>query len=544
MSFANPHYLWFVPILLLVCAGTFALTLYQQNNISQWIDRSLWGNVIPEFKKTVLYFKYISLALALLFLGISMARPQWGEKEEIIASQGMDIIFLLDLSNSMLAEDVAPSRLNRAQTFIKKTLDQLPDDRVGVVGFAGSAHLAIPLTTDFQYVAEVVDSLDPNAIADQGTNIADAIDAGIKALERSGEDDHKTSRAFVLVSDGEDFGQDAIKNAQRIKEFGAGFLTFSVGTSEGAPIPLRNDTGVLQTYKKDNSSKPILTRVNKELMAKIADAGGGKYFDLVNADDAATILSRQLNSLNRDSKKEQRQVTKIDRYQWPLGLSICFLLLSFFIGYQKTTFFGRKVASFVLLFWSASHLLCSTVTYAQTLDSYLKSKNAAGQYQDKKFEDSAKSYEESRRADSESAVLEFNEATALAKAKKAEEASPLFNEATKRALTTGDYTTAAKSFYNDGVSQAQAGNLEESYDRLTKAVELSKISNNPELEKMAREALIKIVDQQKQQSQQDQKQGDGKEGQKSKDQSQKGDKGQDQQGKENQKDKNGVNLVS
>ena len=543
MSFANTRFLWYIPAAILITFIIYLFNLYQQKKLRSWIDESLWPTIIPEYKKHIFKMKYLFMGISLVFLCIGIARPQWGEKEEIIESQGMDIVFLLDLSRSMLAEDVSPSRMGRAQTFIKKTLQQLADDRVGVVGFAGNAQLAVPLTTDFQYVSEVVDTLDPNAIVQQGTNIGEAIDAGIKALERSGENDHKTSRAFVLISDGEDFGEDAIKSAQRLKEFGAAFFAFSTGTSEGAPIPLRNESGILQTYKKDNSQKTILTRVNKELMAKIAEAGGGKYYELINTDDAATILTRGLLGVHRNSQKEQHQITKIDRYQLFLLISIFFLLLSFFTGYQKASLFNFKSKALLLLFLFSIH----DRAQAQTLDSYLKGKEAAENYQNKKYEESAKAYEASRSTDSENPVLEFNEATALAKAKKSDDAKILFNEATKKALSTGDYATAAKSFYNNGVTQSQAGNLEESYDQLTKAIELSKISNQPELEKLAREAMIQNIDKQKQKSKQEQESKDqqkkdqngSKKDQKDSSGDQKDKKDQDQQNKENEQNKNG-----
>ncbi len=177
----------------------------------------------------------------MFFLGIALLRTQWGQREETIQSEGMDILFALDLSNSMLAEDTPPSRLSRAQSFIKKSLTNLADDRVGIVAFAGKAFLTVPLTTDFGYVAEVVDTLNPSMMANQGTNIQEAIQVSMRAFERGGEDDHKTSRAIILISDGEDFSEDALKGVQKLKDFGAGFMTLSIGTPEGAPIPIRND---------------------------------------------------------------------------------------------------------------------------------------------------------------------------------------------------------------------------------------------------------------------------------------------------------------
>ena len=520
LNFANPTALWLLLIVMAALAGGYFYATLLQKKLSRWIDRKFWPTLIPDFSQKQFFRKSVWLGVSLVFLVIALARPQWGEHEEMIKSEGMDILFLLDLSNSMYAEDTPPSRLKRAQTFIKKTLLSLADDRVGIVAFAGKAFLTVPLTTDFGYVAEVTDTLDPAAMVAQGTNIGAAIDTGIKAFERSAEDDHKSSRAIILISDGEDFGNDAMVAAKKLKDFGAGFFTISVGTPEGAPIPVRNESGVLQTYKKDRNEKPVLSRVNRDLMAKLADSGGGTFVELVNADDAAYTVTKSLRSYGRDAKKEQRQVVKIDRFPYFVALSIFFLILNLSTGYR------RIFALFFVLF------SFSTNAQAQTLDSYLKAKKAERFYQNKDYEQSAKSFEESRKSDSESSVLQFNEATALAKGSHGEDAIFNFQDATKKALSQGDYDTAAKALYNEGITQTEQKNLKEAYDRLTKSIELSKVSNQPELEKKAREALVSLIQKQKEQSKQDQdKQKQDKKDQKDpkdqKDQNKSGNNGQD-----------------
>ena|GEM_PF-1333600 len=541
MSFANAHLLWMIPAVLILCGLGYFYGKHQQKRLAQWVGASLWKKVIPGFSKRIFVLKNLFLALSLFLIAFSIARPQWGEHEEVIHSQGMDVLFLVDLSNSMLAEDVAPSRLNRTQTFIKKTLDNLPDDRVGVVAFAGSAYLAAPLTNDFGYLSEIIDSLSPTAISNQGTQIGNAIEVGIGAFERGAEDDHKNSRAFVLVSDGEDFGDDAIQSAEKLKKFGAGFFVYSVGLPEGAPIPIRNDSGVLQTYKKDRLGKPIISKVNRDLMAKIANAGGGKFAELVNADDAAYSLSKQLSGFNRTSNQEHRQVTKIDRYPYFLALGILFFLIHLSLGYSR-----RRPGVVVALATLSMIPLMPTRARAQSLDSYLNAKRASRAYHKKDFENSARGYEGARRDDAESPELQFNEGTALAKGKRAQDALFNFEEATKKALSRGDYETAAKSLYNEGLTQSEQKNLPEAYNKLTKSIEMSKISNQPDLEKKARQALVQLIQKQKQQSQQqknqdqqkkqDQNQSQNQKNQNSQDSSQ---NSKDSKNQKNQKDQDG-----
>lgn len=525
MSFASMHYFWILILSFLILAGGFYLQNRKQIQMRNWINPEFWSILIPEFSKKRFQLKWVLTSIGLLLIVVSLLRPQWGEHEEIIDSKGMDILFVLDLSNSMQAEDVNPSRLQRAQTFIKKTLSLLPDDRAGTVGFAGRAFLAIPLTNDFGYVSEVVESLNPTAIAEQGTEIDEAIDVSIKAFERGGSDSHKTSRAIVLISDGEDYGKDPLKVAARVKEFGAGFFAFSVGTPEGAPIPVRNENGILQTYKKDRSGKTVISRTNSELLSKIASAAGGKFFELSNTDDAAYILSKQLASFHRDSTKEQRNVTKIERFQFFLAFGILFLILAFFTGYRKIVSSITTILTIIILSNSSAE--------AQTFGSYWKNRKGLQEFKDQKFEDSARTFESAKPDDLDNSILDFNQATSLARAKKEEDAIYHFEETTKKSLNEGDYNTAAKSLYNEGVLLKQTQNFEEAFHKLTNAIEMAKISNQPELELKARQALIK-TNQEKQKQQQDKQ--DKKEGKsESKDQQKKPDNADDnEQKKQNQ----------
>ena len=535
MNFANPKALLLVPIVFILFVIFGFLYSHRQKKLAAWIQPGLWPIVIPEFKKSVFTVRFYSLMISFLFVALALARPQWGEKEEIFKSEGMDILVLLDLSNSMNAEDVAPSRLKRAQIFVKKLLNQLPNDRMGVVGFAESAYLAAPLTNDFGYIAEMVDTLDPSAIQNQGTNIGVAIEAAIRAFERGAEDDRKTSRAMILITDGEDFGKDAKKAAERVKEFGAGFIVLSVGTTEGAPIPIRNETGILQTYKKDTSGKPVITRINKELAAELANLAGGKHVELVNPDDAAFTVAKQLGSLERGSQKEQRNVVRIDRFQYFLAIALIFYLLHLFIGYRRSKLLPSHLWSKSVIA-SILFLLIGFPCHAQSFESYLKSRKAHEEYQKGEFETSAQDYDRAHNVDRDNIALEFNEATALAKAKRTDEAITHFQESTKKALNQSDYESAARSLYNEGVTQHEVKNMDESYDRLTKAIEMAKISKQPDLEKKARQALMSVAEQQQKQKDQGEKE-DSKEDKNAKDKADPSKEGKDDQNKDKDKDK-------
>ncbi len=516
MSFGNPGAVWHVVFAIVLSLGAWYQSRRLQKKLSLWIRESFWKTVIPDFSKKVFFWKSLFYSLGMLFLALALLRPQWGQHQERIETRGMDVLFLLDLSNSMLAEDTPPSRLSRAQNFIRRTLSGLGSDRAGVIAFAGKAFLTVPLTNDFDYVADMTETLAPENLMTQGTNIGEAIDVAIRAFERGGEAPHKQSRAVILISDGEDFGENALKAAAKLKEFGAGFLALSVGTSEGGPIPLRSQNGVLQTYKKDLSQKPVLTRVNRELLAKIASAGGGAHLELINPEDAAYQVGKTLKTMNREGSESRLEVVKIERFQLFVALAMLCFLIHLSVGYRKVRL--RIPGMGVLLLAG----IAPTLAHAVPLDTYLKARRAEKRYQSGKFEESASEYQSAAKESQAPPEIGFNEGTALARAKKPAEAIPKLQSATREALAEGDFETAAKSLYNEGILLSKEKDPRDSFDRLTKSIELAKRTGQKELEENARKALARAFEEQqkqekqkkeqKQDSQADQKSGEGQSG--------------------------------
>jgi Ca-activated chloride channel family protein len=563
--FANPKALYWIPIVLGLGWTASRIFLKRQRRLTTWIDPKLWNQVIPDFSAKVARTKGILIYLSLLFFLLAVAQPQWGEREEIIQSEGMDVLILLDVSNSMNAEDVPPSRILRAQSFMKRLLQALPRDRVGIVAFAQSAYLAAPLTNDFGYLVEMTETLSPAVIQNQGTNITNAIDTTIQAFQRSGETDQKTSRGVIMITDAEDFGKGATDAAQKLKDFGAGFVILTVGGTEGAPIPIRNEAGILQTYKKNERGQPILTRVDKNKATEIAEAAGGSQVDLVNPDDGALVVAKLLNQWGRSSQKDQKNVIKIDRFIYFLSIGFCLFLLTLFLGYRrprwKDTFkwprflFSKSskktLSTQIILILSVIASSPRSAT-AQSLDSYLKNKKGERAYQSGDFEGAAQSFDQAHNQDRETPEFQFNTGTALAKSNRAEEAATHFNSATKKALEQGRYDIAAKSLYNEGLALKESKKIDESYDRLTKAIEMARLSQDPDLEKRARAALAAAAVQEQQQKQQGENPED-QENKKNKDkrenQDQKGDQkdnqsdgDQDSQSKQDQKNKSGIDT--
>ncbi len=504
MSFGNPRAFTVLLILAALALLSAAYSRMLRERFESWIHPRLWPRVMPEFSGRVRLWRLITLYSGLIFLTLGIARPQWGQHEELIESRGMDILFLLDLSNSMLAEDTPPSRLARSQLLIRNVLKNLGEDRAGVVSFAGKAFLTVPLTNDFDYVNEMVETLDPSTMTSQGTDLGEALSVAIRAFERSGEDPRKQSRTVIVISDGEDFGETALKTAEKLKEFGANFFTLSVGGSEGAPIPLRGPTGILQTYKKDLSQKPVLTRVNRELLAKVAEAGGGTHLELLNPEDAAYSLTKALRSAQRSEANSRLEVVKIERFQIFVALALLFFAIHLTVGYRRPGLRGSALGALLCLLCGAPD------AGAAGIGSYLDARKAEKKYGKKQFEDSAKDYGEALRTDRENPVLQFNEGTAIARSQKKEEALPILQEATRKALVGGDFETAARSLYNEGVLLNESKTRNDAFDRLTKSIELAKRTGLKDVEELARKALAQSFQQQQKQPKEKNEPQDGK----------------------------------
>jgi Ca-activated chloride channel homolog len=268
------------------------------------------------------------ILLAGTFLVLALARPQWGARVEEVRRKGVDVIIAMDVSNSMLAEDVRPSRLVRAREEVATLINSLEGDRVGLVAFAGEATVACPLTLDYSAVMVFLDVLDPALVPVPGTAIASAIR---KSTEAFGSKD-KRYKVLVLITDGEDHEKDAVAAAREASAEGVVIYALGVGSGSGSPIPVRGENGSVGGYKKDREGKIVTSRLNPVKLAEIAEAAGGRYLPL-------TPEGREIKEIqDRIALMEHRQVgsrfitTYEERYQIPLAVALGALILEAGIG--------------------------------------------------------------------------------------------------------------------------------------------------------------------------------------------------------------------
>jgi len=276
--------------------------------------------------------KSILVLLALLSLGIGIANPQVGTRTEKVKRQGIDIVIALDLSQSMLAEDLQPNRLERAKLMVLSLLKRLGSDRVAFIVFAGNAYLQMPLTVDHSAFKMYLNTIDTRIIPVQGTNFSEAIELAEESFE-SGTTKHK---ALIIISDGENHDEEALEQAKLAAENGTHIYTIGVGTEKGAPIPIYSRGGSAVDYKKDRNGSIVLSKLNPDVLREIAVTGNGEMYMLSEGQSVVGALIDEIEKIETKEFEEISYADFDDQFQFFLLVSACLLGLSFFIPNART----------------------------------------------------------------------------------------------------------------------------------------------------------------------------------------------------------------
>lgn len=289
------------------------------------------------FKSTL---KLIMLVLGISFLIISLVNPKMGSKLKTVKREGVDVVFALDVSKSMLAEDIAPNRLEKAKQIISKIIDKLGSDRVGIIIYAGNSYPLLPITTDHAAANMFLQSANPDMVSSQGT----AINEALELAKTYYNNDEQTNRFLIIISDGEDHQEETKQVAQNLSNEGVKIYTVGVGTEKGGPIPMRLN-GAMIGYKKDNKGETVITRLNPEILKDISDAGNGKYVNgNITEKPVATISDIIANAQKNEFETKQFSDYK-DQFQWFLGAAFLFLISDVFL-FDKKTKWVKKVDLF------------------------------------------------------------------------------------------------------------------------------------------------------------------------------------------------------
>lgn len=318
---------WLITIPVFVIAYII-YTKRKSRQLAEFGDSELMALLMPDASKNRPVWKFCLLIVALILLIVAAARPQYGQKEKTIKRQGIEVMVALDISNSMLAEDVVPNRLDRAKQMLSKMIDNMVDDKVGLVVFAGEAFTQLPITCDYVSAKMFLNTITPSMIQTQGTAIGAALQTAITSF---GTQDSEVGRAIILITDGENHEDDAIAAAKQAHELGIQVFVIGIGKPEGSPIP-RPGTN---DYFKDRSGQVVVSRLNEEMCQQIAQAGSGIYVRCDNTNTAMRALQQELDRIATSELETTVYADYNEQYQSFVLIALMLLVIEFFILSRK-----------------------------------------------------------------------------------------------------------------------------------------------------------------------------------------------------------------
>ncbi|HEX8577688.1 MAG TPA: VWA domain-containing protein [Flavobacterium sp.] len=322
-----------IPFLVLL----FLYNLYwKKKKQREFGDLELVKKLTPERSVFKSALKFIVLVTALAFLIIALVNPKIGTKSETVKREGIDIVFAVDVSKSMLCEDIAPNRLDKSKQIVSQIINQLGSDRIGIVAYAGSAFPVLPITTDYSVAKMFLQSVNPDMVSSVGTSLDDAIKRSVEYFDK----DDKTQKLLIMISDGEDHSEGAEDAAEEANKFGLKIITIGVGTEKGGPIPLK-ENGIVKSFKRDTNGEVVTTKMNPVSLQAIAKATKGGY---INGNSTKEVIDYVKNALENIEKTEfeTQQFTDFNaQFQWFLGIAFALLLLDVFLLEKKTQWVKR-----------------------------------------------------------------------------------------------------------------------------------------------------------------------------------------------------------
>ncbi len=321
-KFAHPFYLYWLLILLPLIVLFVYFIKSKQKKISTFGNFRLVKKLIENYSTNQLIVKFVLYCLAIVFIVLGLAGPQIGTKQEKINRKGIDVMVALDVSKSMLAEDIKPNRLLRAKNFVSHFISSLKNDRLGITVFAGKAYLQMPITVDYSSAKMYLKNINTDIVPTQGTAIGDAVAIAAQSFST----DNKNSKALIIISDGEDNETGAEEAVKMAAESGAKVFTIGVGSEEGGPIPLANGD-----FKRDAEGNVVVTKTNQEALKNLAQLGKGKFYMLYSGNEIVDDILRELGRI--ESKQfEELIYTEFDsKFQICIAIALFFLIIEWLL---------------------------------------------------------------------------------------------------------------------------------------------------------------------------------------------------------------------
>ena len=525
--FENPIYLWLLLIIPLMALVRFLSNRNRMRKIRRFGDTTLVKEMMEDVSKYRPAVKFWLLQAALALLIVMLARPQMGTRISREKRQGIEAIICMDISNSMLAEDVVPSRLSKSKLLVENMVDKFVNDKVGLIVYAGDAFVQLPITADYVSAKMFMQNITPSLIASQGTDIAAAISMAMVSFTP----DEKADKAIILITDGEDHEGQALEAAQAAKEKGFRVFILGVGTAKGAPIPMPDGS-----YLTDNAGETVMTRLNEDMCKEIAAAGSGTYIHVDNTSEAQEKLDEEIAKMQKGDVSTLVYSEYDEQFQ-AVGILVLLLLLIEVILMERENpvtkrirLFGKKKAAMLILL-----LVAATAVQAQTDRQYVRSGNKLfrkGVYDKAELE-----YQKAQSKNENNSQAVYNMGCAMMQQQKDSAAIVQFEAAGKMETNK---IRRAMSYHNIGV-------ILQMHQEYAKAIEAYKeaLRNNPadhetrynlELCKRQLKNQQQNKNQQQKQDQNKDQNKDNKDQNKDKNKDQNKDKNQDQNQDQNKQD--------
>lgn len=324
-------YLYFLIAIPVMAMLFLYIQFWKRKKQREFGDLELIKKLSPEKSVFKPILKLVVVLLALTCLVIGLVNPKIGTKLETVKREGIDIIFAVDVSKSMLAEDVAPNRLEKSKQLVSQIINSLGSDRIGIVAYSGNAFPVLPITTDYSVAKMFLQGMNPGMISSQGTSIDQAINLATTFIDKK----DKTNKLLIIITDGEDHSDSAKEAAEEAKKAGLKILTIGVGTEKGGTIPLKRN-GIVESFQRDQNGEVVITKRNAEVLKAIAKSSGGGYVD---GNSTKAVLDYVKNALDNIQKTEFESTQMADfksQFQWFLGFGFFLLILDVFLLEKKT----------------------------------------------------------------------------------------------------------------------------------------------------------------------------------------------------------------
>ncbi|MCK4698893.1 MAG: VWA domain-containing protein [Bacteroidales bacterium] len=304
----------------------------RKRSLKRFGDPDILNQLMPFLSVNRPVVKFLFVLFALVFIILGMARPQFGSKLEEIKRKGIEIVIALDVSNSMLAEDIQPNRLEKAKQAISRLVEKLADDKIGLIVFAGDAYVQIPITNDYASAKMFLSSINTQIVPKQGTSIGSAIDLGINSFSP----DNKASKALIIITDGEDHEDDAVSMAKEAAEKGIIIHVIGVGTPDGTPIPVYS--GGQRLFRKDREGNTVITKLNEKILREITSAGNGSYIRATNSRLGLNMLFDQISAMEKQEMDIRKYSEYDEKFQYMIGLALILIFLDFMLLERKNKY--------------------------------------------------------------------------------------------------------------------------------------------------------------------------------------------------------------